>query len=243
MNKKIAILLVLAMSASLACAGCSGNKPEETTAATTTTAVTEASATDTSKEETQKSETSEDKSGETKDESSDSKPSTDEKDPKAADPADDNDVVVIDDPDSTDDNDDDDLGKPVIEPGSTDGKSSNDDYYSANTALGKAEVEKFCAMIRDAYLDSDWETLSKYARYPAKVNGQELKDADAYLKYLKGKKASADSIKAMKEESCKDMMFTGQGICLASGLIWIIDDSYLTDKEPKLQVFSMCGIE
>ena len=98
-------------------------------------------------------------------------------------------------------------------------------------------------MIRDAYLDSDWETLSKYARYPAKVNGQELKDADAFLKYLKGKKPVADSVKAMKEESCKDMMFTGQGICLASGLIWIIDDSYLTDKEPKLQVFSMCGIE
>ena len=241
MNKKIAILLVLAMSASLACAGCSGSKPEETTA--TTAAVTEASATDTSKEETQRSETSGDKSRETKESSSDSKPSTDDKDTKVTDPSGDGGAVDVIDPGPADDKGDDGDVAVVDEPGSTDGRSSDDNYYSANTALGKAEVEKFCAMIRDAYLDGDWETLSKYARYPAKVNGQEFKDADAYLKYLKGRKPLADSVKAMKEESCKDMMFTGQGVCLASGLVWVIDDSYLTDKEPKLQIFSMCGIE
>ena len=229
------------MSASMALAGCTGSKGEETTTSATT-AATQASETETSKEETKKSETSEtsataesseDKGG-NKDNQSDPKPSADvpeednnkDKEPKKVKTDDDGGVVVAD-PVTQDDADD---------------KAADNDYYSANTALGKAEVEKFCAMIRDAYIDGDWETISKYARYPAKVNDQELKDADAFLKYLKGKKPSADSIKAMKEETCKDMMSTGQGICLASGLVWVIDDSYLTDKEPKLQVFSMFGI-
>ena len=242
MNKKIAILLVLAMSASMALAGCTGSKGEETTTSATT-AATQASETETSKEETKKSETSEtsvtaesseDKGG-NKDNQSDPKPSVDapeednnkDKEPKKVKTDDDDGGVVVADPGTQDDADD---------------KSADNDYYSANTALGKAEVEKFCAMIRDAYIAGDWETLSKYARYPAKVNDKELKDADAFLKYLDGKKPQADSIKAMKKETCKNMNFSGQGICMASGLIWIIDDSYLTDKEPKLQIFSMFGI-
>lgn len=242
MNKKIAILLVLAMSASMALAGCTGSKGEETTTSATT-AATQASETETSKEETKKSETSEtsvtaessEDKGEKKDNQSDPKPLVDapeednnkDKEPKKVKTDDDDGGVVVADPVTQDDADD---------------KSADNDYYSANTALGKAEVEKFCAMIRDAYIAGDWETLSKYARYPAKVNDKELKDADAFLKYLDGKKPQADSIKAMKKETCKDMYFSGQGICMASGLIWITDANYLTDKEPQLQVFSMFGI-
>lgn len=267
MNKKIAIILALALSASMACAGCSGNKPEETTTGTTA-AVTEASTTETSKEETSVTaessdsdtsvESSEAKENKEDTDSSDVEPSADapeedkDKD-KSQDQDKDDGPIVVNDP-SSDDNgpktvDSGDKGDedPVVvidtpdeDNGSKD--SSDENYYSAVTAMGKADVEKFCAMIREAYVKSDWETISKYLRYPANVNNEELKDADAFMKYIDGKKPAADDLKEMEDETCKDIFFNGKGICLGSGQVWIIDENYLTDKTPNLQIFSMFGV-
>ena len=259
MNKKIAIILALALSASMACAGCSGNKPEETTTGTTA-AVTEASTTETSKEET--SVTAESSDSDTSVESSEAKENKEDTDssdvePSADAPEEDKDKddgpIVVNDP-SSDDNgpktvDSGDKGDedPVVvidtpdeDNGSKD--SSDENYYSAVTAMGKADVEKFCAMIREAYVKSDWETISKYLRYPANVNNEELKDADAFMKYIDGKKPAADDLKEMENETCKDIFFNGKGICLGSGQVWIIDENYLTDKTPNLQIFSMFGV-
>ena len=37
----------------------------------------------------------------------------------------------------------------------------------------------------------------------------------------------------MVNETCHNMFFNGQGICLGDGEIWIIDPGYMTDAEPE----------
>ena len=260
MNKKIAIILALAMSASMACAGCNGSKPEETTG--TSAVVTEASTTETSKEESKTEETketsdtsvtaesSEDDGDKADDDSTEAKISAEE-DEGNAEPADLQAPVVLDDDSGSADSDDS-LSEPVVvvdapdeDNGSEkDGKKSSEDndYYSGVTAMGKADVEAFCAKIRDAYIKSDWKTISEYLRYPAIVGNEELEDADAFMKYIDGKTPAAEDLKEMENETCKDIYYSGKGICLGTGQVWIIDENYLTDKTPNLQIFSMFGV-
>ena len=38
------------------------------------------------------------------------------------------------------------------------------------------------------------------------------------------------------------MFFNGQGICLGSGQIWIIDPNYMTDEAPALLILAFNGI-
>jgi hypothetical protein len=45
----------------------------------------------------------------------------------------------------------------------------------------------------------------------------------------------------MLEEDCLDMFVNGQGICMGSGQIWL-NDYYMTDVEPTLQIIAVNGI-
>ncbi len=116
------------------------------------------------------------------------------------------------------------------------------DYYSGVTAMEKNAVEEQCAILRDAYLNEDWETIAIYVRYPVTVSGTEVKDADAFFSFVRGKTVHESDRKAMQAETCRDMFYNGQGICLGDGELWIIDLSYMTEEPPEMAIIGINGI-
>ena len=118
----------------------------------------------------------------------------------------------------------------------------NPEYYKAVTVMEKTEVESICAAARDAYLNEDWDALKDMIRYPITINKTELKDADAFIEYMKDKTVHESDKTAIANESCHDMFFNGQGICLGDGEVWIIDPNYMTDEEPRLEIIGINGI-
>ncbi|MBR3587087.1 MAG: hypothetical protein IKO00_13785 [Oscillospiraceae bacterium] len=122
------------------------------------------------------------------------------------------------------------------------GADEDPEYYSAVTAMEKHAVEEQCSILRDAYLNEDWETIAIYIRYPITVNGTELKDVDGFLSYMQDKTVHDSDREAMKGETCHDMFFNGQGICFGDGELWVIDLSYMTDDPPELAIIGINGI-
>lgn len=120
--------------------------------------------------------------------------------------------------------------------------SGDKDYYSAFSAMNKADIEKTADTIRKLYLAEDWEGIKKYVKYPVNVSGAEVKNEAEFDKYIKGKKVYADDRKAMEDEDCKDMFFNGQGLCLGSGEVWLLDSSYMTDETPEIHIKTISGI-
>lgn len=119
----------------------------------------------------------------------------------------------------------------------------DDSYYSGVTAMGKKDVEAFAAQIRQAYLDGDWAFISTRIRYPIRMYPDvEVNNAEEFLAYMSGKTVHESDRAKMEEESCRDMFFNGQGICLGSGQAWIIDVHYMEDVEPLLQIIALSGI-
>lgn len=115
--------------------------------------------------------------------------------------------------------------------------------YSAVTALPAAEVEAFCADMKDAYLSGDWAKLAEHANWPLIVNGSVIDGKDAFLAFADGKSISAADRSAMEQETCVNLFFNGQGICLGDGEIWINDANYMPGADPLLQIISLNGIE
>ena len=114
--------------------------------------------------------------------------------------------------------------------------------YSSVTAMNAADVELFAGMARDAYINADWETIAEHARYPVMVNGTPYEDADSLLAFLNGKSPNDADREAMVSETCHNMFFNGQGICLGDGEIWILDPGYMTDAEPELLIITINGV-
>ena len=118
------------------------------------------------------------------------------------------------------------------------------DHYQSVTAMDKAEVEAFAASVRHAYLNQDWETIASLIRYPITMYPDvEIADAPEFLSYMKGKTVSAGDIAQMEEETCEDMFVNGEGICMGSGQIWLLDENYMESGEPRLQINAVSGIE
>ena len=124
----------------------------------------------------------------------------------------------------------------------TDLDAGDPDYYKGVSAMDKNQLEQLAASIRLAYLEEDWDTLSRQIRYPVTILGTELTDADAFLRFMADKTVTDGDREAMAEESCRDMFFNGQGLCLAGGQIWLLDPSYMTDNEPRLEIIAISGI-
>ena len=91
------------------------------------------------------------------------------------------------------------------------------DYYSGCSAMNKADLEDTADTIRRLYLAEDWEAMKKYIKFPVIINGAWVDDEKTYDKVIKGKKVIAESRQAIEEETCHDMFYNGQGICLGSG--------------------------
>ena len=116
------------------------------------------------------------------------------------------------------------------------------DYYSAVTAMEKNAVEEFAAFVRDAYLNEDWEAVRDLIRYPIMIAGTEVADAEAFLRYMSDKTVDESDRHVMEDEVCREMFFNGQGLCMGSGQVWILDPNYMTDEEPQLQIIALSGI-
>ncbi len=121
-------------------------------------------------------------------------------------------------------------------------ESSASDYYSAVTAMEKDAVEEFAAFVRDAYLNENWEAVKDLIRYPITIVGTELTDAEAFLRYMSDKTVDESDRHVMEDEICREMFFNGQGLCMGSGQVWILDPNYMTDEEPQLQIIALSGI-
>ena len=114
--------------------------------------------------------------------------------------------------------------------------------YTGVTAMSAADVELFAGMVRDAYINADWETIAEHVRYPITVDGTELKDAASLAAFLSERTVTDADQEAMVNETCHNMFFNGQGICLGDGEIWLLDPNYMTDAEPELQIIAISGV-
>ena len=114
--------------------------------------------------------------------------------------------------------------------------------YTSVTAMSAADVELFAGMVRDAYINADWETIAEHARFPVMVDGEAIEDAAALIAFLSERTVRDADQEAMVNETCHNMFFNGQGICLGDGEIWIIDPGYMTDAEPELQIIAISGV-
>ena len=116
------------------------------------------------------------------------------------------------------------------------------DHYASVTAMDKAQVETVVGFnVRSWYLSENWYAMADMIRYPITINDTELADADAFLGYMNDKTIAESDRQAMLEEDCLDMFVNGQGICMGSGQIWL-NDYYMTDVEPTLQIIAVNGI-
>ena len=121
--------------------------------------------------------------------------------------------------------------------------AEDDGQYSIVTAMGKAEVEAFAADVKQAYLAQDWETISTMIRYPITLYPDvRVQDAEEFLVYMEGKTVHESDAAAMEEETCEDLFANGQGICLGSGQVWLLDTHYMEDAPPQLQIIALSGI-
>ena len=114
--------------------------------------------------------------------------------------------------------------------------------YTAVTAMSAADVELFAGMVRDAYINADWETIAEHARFPVMVDGEAIEDAAALIAFLSERTVRDADQEAMVNETCHNMFFNGQGICMGDGEIWLLDPNYMTDAEPVLQIIAINGM-
>lgn len=115
--------------------------------------------------------------------------------------------------------------------------------YSGVTAMDPAEVEAFAREMKEAYLKADWAAIANHVRYPVNVNGETIVDEAALLAALEGKGISASARAEMEDEDCAELFCNGQGICLGTGQLWLLDPNYMTDEIPVLQVITISGVE
>ena len=116
------------------------------------------------------------------------------------------------------------------------------EYYSGLSAMDKAALEEIAWQARTAVLEGDWAAVSGMIRYPIVINGTELADAEAFLRFMSDKTLHESDREALEQENCRDMFYNGQGLCLGDGEVWMIDPGYMTDEEPQLLIFAFNGI-
>ena len=133
-------------------------------------------------------------------------------------------------------------GQAPAETGSTE-TSTDPDHYTMVTAMSADQVEKLAAQIRMAYLNKDWSAIADLIDYPITIDKTELKDKDAFLRFMGTAAVAEGDRMAMEEEDCRDLFVNGQGICMGSGQVWLNDKNYMTDKSPELKIITLSGIE
>ena len=119
--------------------------------------------------------------------------------------------------------------------------------YSGVTTMDRAEIEAFAERVRDACLKGDWAALAPLIDYPITIApGQEIATPQDFAAYMFDKAFTDEDLAAMEEEDCRDLFVNGEGICLGSGQVWLIDvnfDGVEQVGEPLLRIIALNGIE
>ena len=115
-------------------------------------------------------------------------------------------------------------------------------FYSAFSAMEKGLLESYAQDIRQAFLDENWDFIADLAHFPILVNGVEYADRDAFLAFMSGCTLSDTARSEMEQETCHDMFYNGQGLCLGGGQVWLLDYSYMSENEPDLRIISLNDI-
>lgn len=98
--------------------------------------------------------------------------------------------------------------------------SNNVTDYSVCTTLDKESVENFASTIKDAVLDSDWNTLSNMVSYPIEIDGINVTNSEDFVNLINEKGVSDDFIAAIQAEPCKDLFARDLGVMMGNGEIW-----------------------
>ncbi len=118
-----------------------------------------------------------------------------------------------------------------------------EDDYSALTSLPAEEVTAFAEAVRDAYLREDWAALAPLIRYPITLYPEVVaEDEAAFLAYAEGRTVHPSDRAQMTEETCRHMFVNGEGLCLGSGQVWILDVNYMKEEAPLLKIISVTGL-
>lgn len=121
--------------------------------------------------------------------------------------------------------------------------AADESYYSGFSAMSRNGIEENADKIRKLYLAEDWEGMKTMIQYPVMINGASVENEEEYLKVMKGRKIQAESREDLEKEDCKDMFFNGQGLCLGSGEVWLIDPAYMKDDQtPEIKVKTIQGL-
>lgn len=127
------------------------------------------------------------------------------------------------------------------------GCSMGENQYSSLTQMSKRDVESFAKDARETYLEQDWVKLSDMISYPVQVGAdRNIKNKKDFIEYMKGRKAQKSALESMEKETCTDMFVNGDGICMADGMLWLIDENFdgiEQQGEPELRIYSINGIK
>jgi hypothetical protein len=115
--------------------------------------------------------------------------------------------------------------------------------YSAVTAMSASEVEAFAAFLKGAYLNEEWDVIAEYVQYPVNVNGVAVENEAALLEKLNNMHVNDAAFSAMTQETCTNLFFNGDGICVGAGDLWLLDPNYMTDETPVLNIIAINGVE
>lgn len=124
---------------------------------------------------------------------------------------------------------------------------SDADHYASLTNMDARDVDSFAKMVKEFYLDEDWEAMSQVVEYPITLYPDYVAhDPAEFLQYMEGKHMSDSDRQALTDESCHNMFVNGEGICMGSGQLWLRDsgfDAATGQGEPNLAVIAVSGLE
>lgn len=96
-----------------------------------------------------------------------------------------------------------------------------DDQYALATDFPAAEVEAFAAEIRRNALEGDWEAFAEKVHYPIAIYDKTIGNDGGLVGLTIRNPVKEAFLAQLEQESCTAMFCNWQGICMASGRIWI----------------------
>ena len=123
--------------------------------------------------------------------------------------------------------------------------ASGGSFAIATTASDDA-VKAFATQVQNAIIGYDWATLGGYVKYPITIDGNQVANGDELKALLDDHIISPDFLSAVGQADAPDNMFAnGQGICLADGNVWFLDENFdgiSQNGNPSFKVIAINGI-
>lgn len=123
--------------------------------------------------------------------------------------------------------------------------ASGGSFAIATTASDDA-VKAFATQVQNAIIGYDWATLGGYVKYPITIDGNQIANGDELKALLDDHIISPDFLSAVGQADAPNNMFAnGQGICLADGNVWFLDENFdgiSQNGNPSFKVIAINGI-